>query len=320
MKKSIFIFTSSFLSATVLEYFFKKNNFLVNGICFQKSFLNKKNNIKQRLKNYLGQLNFNMKDNFYYIDPYSEEKKKILKYKKKTQIFYWENKNEGKILDFLSINKVDFIIVAGFKYIHESIYSLSKEFSINIHPGILPQNKGSSPTQWSIYLGEKQTGITIHKLDRKIDSGKILIIKKFKISQKIDNYKLETEINKKIPRVLDNFFFSKFERKSNKKSPVITRKNFNRHKSLLDLSNNYDSIHRNLRAMKPITGLRFLYKGKMICVWQIIKVSKNTSNKSGMIRGIDSNGNLLVACKDYNCKITNVLSFGEILPFSDLRF
>lgn len=154
---------------------------------------------------------------------------------------------------------------------------------INIHPGILPQNKGSSPTKWLIYLGEKQTGKTIHKLDRKIDSGKILIIKKFKISQKIDKYKLETEINKKIPRVLDNFFSSKFERKSNEKSPVITRKNFNRHKSLLDLSNNYDSIHRNLMAMKPITGLRFLYKGKMICVWQILKVSKNMSNNSGMI-------------------------------------
>ena len=319
MKKGIFIFTSSFLSATVLDYFFKKNNFWVRGICFQKSFLKKKNNFKQILKNYLGQLNFNLKDNFYYVDPYSEEKKKILKYKKKTQIFYWENENNGKIQDFLSINKVDFIIVAGFKYIHESIYSLSKEFSINIHPGILPQNKGSSPTQWSIYLGEKQTGITIHKLDRKIDSGKILIIKKFKISQKIDNYKLETEINKKIPRVLDKFFFRKFERKSNR-TPVKTRKNFNRHKSLLDLSDNYDSICRNLRAMKPITGIRFLYKGKMICVWQILKVSKNTSNKSGMIRGVDSNGNLLVACKDYNCKITKVLSFGEILPFSDLRF
>jgi hypothetical protein len=36
--------------------------------------------------------------------------------------------------------------------------------------------------------------------------------------------------------------------------------------------------------------------------------------------GIDSNGNLLVACKDYNLKITKVLSFGEILPFSDLGF
>jgi len=35
--------------------------------------------------------------------------------------------------------------------------------------------------------------------------------------------------------------------------------------------------------MKPITGLRFLYKGKMICVWQILKVSKNMSNYSGMI-------------------------------------
>lgn len=90
---------------------------------------------------------------------------------------------------------------------------------INIHPGILPQNKGSSLTKWLIYLGEKQTGKTIHKLDRKIDSGKILIIKKFKISQKIDKYKLESELIKKFLEYLIIFFLASLNESLMKNHP-----------------------------------------------------------------------------------------------------
>ena len=96
-------------------------------------------------------------------------------------------------------------------------------------------------------------------------------------------------------------------------------KNFNKNKSFLNLSEKFRSIESNLRAMQPITGLKYLYKGKLICVWEILKINKNINEKAGTIKGLDHEGNLLVTCKDYYCKITKVLSFGKILTFSNLK-
>ena len=120
MKKNIFIFTSSFLSLTVLEYFLNNKLFSLEGVCLQRDFLKTKNNFKQRLKNYLGRINFNFKDNFYNFDPYAYEKKKILKYKKILRTFYWEKNEKEALRNFLTINNIDIILVAGFKYINES--------------------------------------------------------------------------------------------------------------------------------------------------------------------------------------------------------
>jgi UDP-4-amino-4-deoxy-L-arabinose formyltransferase/UDP-glucuronic acid dehydrogenase (UDP-4-keto-hexauronic acid decarboxylating) len=47
--------------------------------------------------------------------------------------------------------------------------------AVNIHPSLLPQYKGPSPTNWAIIEGEKETGVTIHRLTAVVDSGDILM-------------------------------------------------------------------------------------------------------------------------------------------------
>lgn len=52
---------------------------------------------------------------------------------------------------------------------------------LNIHPSILPNYRGRYSLVHAIFNGEKYTGLTIHWIGKKIDSGKIIIQKKFKI-------------------------------------------------------------------------------------------------------------------------------------------
>jgi methionyl-tRNA formyltransferase len=51
----------------------------------------------------------------------------------------------------------------------------------NFHPGILPENAGSGNFSWSIMKGDKKAGITLHKIDEKVDHGDILAIRDFDI-------------------------------------------------------------------------------------------------------------------------------------------
>ncbi|MBI2012761.1 methionyl-tRNA formyltransferase, partial [Candidatus Curtissbacteria bacterium] len=74
------------------------------------------------------------------------------------------------------------ILVAYGKIIPKDILAIPKYGFINIHPSILPKYRGPSPIQSAILAGEKQTGVTIIKLDEEIDHGPILAQKKINIT------------------------------------------------------------------------------------------------------------------------------------------
>ena len=45
---------------------------------------------------------------------------------------------------------------------------------VNFHPGLLPEYSGSNVHQWAILNGEKSTGVSIHVMNEKVDSGAVL--------------------------------------------------------------------------------------------------------------------------------------------------
>ncbi|MDA9678460.1 phosphoribosylglycinamide formyltransferase [Candidatus Pelagibacter sp.] len=127
---------------------------------------------------------------------------KGLKYAKKfhikKKIINYENvKNaEKNILIELKKNNIKLICLAGFMKILTS--NLIKNFRgkiINIHPSLLPKYKGLNTHQRAMDKKEKYSGCTVHYVNSKLDSGKIILQKKVKI--------LKTDtINKLSKRVL----------------------------------------------------------------------------------------------------------------------
>jgi len=69
----------------------------------------------------------------------------------------------------------------GNGYIAKSVFSIPKYGMINIHTEILPDFQGAQSIVWPIYEKRKETGFTIHQIDSKIDTGKILFQEKYPI-------------------------------------------------------------------------------------------------------------------------------------------
>jgi phosphoribosylglycinamide formyltransferase-1 len=91
---------------------------------------------------------------------------------------------EKKTLNLLKKNKIQFICLAGFMKV------LSRDFIkkfngkvINIHPSLLPKYKGLNTHSRAIKNKEKFSGCTVHYVTEKLDSGKIIIQKKIKITK-----------------------------------------------------------------------------------------------------------------------------------------
>ena len=117
-------------------------------------------------------------------------KKKIFNFKKFSDA-------EKNILLLLKKEQIKFICLAGFMKI------LSKDFIkkfegkiINIHPSLLPKYKGINTHIRAIKNKDKFAGCTVHYVTEKLDSGKIIIQKKIKISNKDNSATLEKKILK----------------------------------------------------------------------------------------------------------------------------
>ena len=92
---------------------------------------------------------------------------------------------EAKILNLLSKENIKFICLAGFMKILSK--NFIKKFNgkiINIHPSLLPKYKGLNTHIKAIQNKDKVTGCTVHFVTAKLDSGKIILQKEVKISQK----------------------------------------------------------------------------------------------------------------------------------------
>jgi formyltetrahydrofolate-dependent phosphoribosylglycinamide formyltransferase len=127
----------------------------------------------------------------------------------------YKNKNdaENKILINLTNCKVNFICLAGFmKILSKKIINNYKNKILNIHPSLLPKYKGLNTHKRVLKNKEKFTGCTVHLVNRKLDSGKIILQKKIKVLKK-DN---ERSLSKKVlkienliyPEAIKKFIFS----------------------------------------------------------------------------------------------------------------
>ncbi len=104
-------------------------------------------------------------------------KKRVINFRN-TKIF------DNKLITILRKNQIEMICLAGFMKILSKYFL--KKFSgkiINIHPSLLPKYKGLNTHKRALINKEKYSGCTVHFVNSKLDSGKIILQKRVKISK-----------------------------------------------------------------------------------------------------------------------------------------
>ena len=90
--------------------------------------------------------------------------------------------HEIKLLNEIKRNKISIICLAGYmKILSSSFIKSFKGKIINIHPSLLPKYKGLNTHQRAIENNDKFCGCTVHFVNSKLDSGKVILQKKVKI-------------------------------------------------------------------------------------------------------------------------------------------
>ena len=108
-------------------------------------------------------------------------------YKIKKKVFKFKNHvlAEKKILNELKKNKIGLICLAGFmKVLSSNFIKNYKGKILNIHPSLLPKYKGLNTHEKAIKNNDKYSGCTVHYVNAKLDSGKIINQKKVIINKR----------------------------------------------------------------------------------------------------------------------------------------
>ncbi|MBD1162797.1 phosphoribosylglycinamide formyltransferase [Pelagibacterales bacterium SAG-MED12] len=137
------------------------------------------------------------------------------RYRIKKKVYDFSNlkKSESSILKQLKINKVTLICLAGFmKILSPNFIKKFKGIILNIHPSLLPKYKGLNTHERVLQNRERYSGCTVHYVNSRLDSGKIILQAKVKILKKETPSTLKKKILKQehllYRKAISKIFFS----------------------------------------------------------------------------------------------------------------
>ena len=133
--------------------------------------------------------------------------------KNKVFSFIDKKKAENKVLKELKKEKVELICLAGFmKILSKNFIQKFKGKILNIHPSLLPKYKGLNTHLRAIKNKDEYSGCTVHLVNSKLDSGRIILQKKIKIKKKDTPKSLNKRILKEehilYPKAIKKIFYN----------------------------------------------------------------------------------------------------------------
>lgn len=227
------------------------------------------------------------------IVPKENRLKSIEKVCKKQGINYYQIKDSFEELKKIIFStKIDLLIVASFpQLIPENIIKYPAFGSINVHPSILPKFRGSHPINWALIKDETVTGVTIHFLDKGMDTGDIIT----QISTPITNFDTVNTIKDKLFTLAADLLVDSVKKiiKLNGKVERIKQNHQNRSfapkrkpkDGIIDWSKDSREIFNLIRASKyPYSSYSYSSDGEKV-EFQKSFLTKKTGKVLGKING-----------------------------------
>ena len=175
-----------------------------------------------------------------------------------------ENKEEYKYLKDLEIDIA--IVVAYGQVIPKEFLSLAKKGFINVHASLLPKWRGAAPIQRSIMNLEKETGISIMKIQEKLDTGPVCNSYKINImagdNSEIISEKLSSLASEKILDNIDGILEDKVDFKEQNHNEATYAAKIEKKEGQINWDDTAENIIGKINGLYPSPGAFFVHNGE----------------------------------------------------------
>ncbi len=219
-----------------------------------------------------------------------------------------KNNNQEEI--FLSKLQPDLVVVVSYgQIIPENFLKIPKYGFLNVHASLLPKWRGAAPIQRSIMNLDKETGISIMKINKNLDEGPVCKQYSLQISEKINSEELSEKLSllasEKILEVLDNIYDGNINFKNQDHSKATYAKKIKKSEGKIDWEEKADNIIGKINGLYPYPGAFFSFNGER---YKILKAEKSfSSGKPGNIITEDFE----ICCGEDSIKVLSIQREGK---------
>lgn len=221
-----------------------------------------------------------------------------------------ENLNNNEEYNFINSLSADIAVVVAYgKLIPKNILKTTKLGFVNIHASLLPKWRGAAPIQRAIMNGDKKTGVSIMKIEEKLDSGPIMALREIELVSSATY----GEIEKKLSKVGANLLIETLIKIENGSSIFVEQvhskatyaKKINKKETKISWNSSADKVVAQIHGLNPNPGAWFEFEKERIKVWKAKKLLAN--GRPGLVL----EENLTVACQSDSIQILEIQREGK---------
>ena len=221
-----------------------------------------------------------------------------------------ENLNNNEEYNLLKNLSADIAVVVAYgKLIPKNILKTTKLGFINIHASLLPKWRGAAPIQRAIMNGDKKTGVSIMKIEEKLDCGPIIVSREIEL----DTSATYGETEKKLSEIGANLLIESLKKIESGNSKFVEQvhseatyaKKINKKEAKINWNSNADKVIAQIHGLNPNPGAWFEFEKERIKVWKAKKLLAN--GRPGTVL----EENLTVACKSDSIQILEIQREGK---------
>ena len=217
-------------------------------------------------------------------------------------VYQPEKVREPGFVEKLRELKHDLIVVAAFgQIIPESVLNMPKFGCINIHASLLPKYRGAAPIQYAVIDGEKESGVTIMKMGKGLDTGDMIARTEVPLAKDETGGSLFEKLSSAGARLLvetlpDIFAGTAVYEKQPEESPTPYAAMITKKMGLIDFSKSAEELERLVRGLNPWPSAYTFLNGKNLKIWKAeADMTQAEKNIPGTVVRADEEG-ICVAC------------------------
>jgi methionyl-tRNA formyltransferase len=143
---------------------------------------------------------------------------------------------------------------------------------INIHPSLLPRWRGAAPLQRTIMAGDKETGIVIMQMDAGLDTGDMLLVEKYPVSDGTTTGQLHDALSQKagplLIRALEGLGNQSITAQKQPLEGVTYAKKIEKSEAHIDWNQPAQQIRQQILGLNPAPGAFFRYGDEAIKIFE----------------------------------------------------
>ncbi len=204
----------------------------------------------------------------------------------------------------------DLIVVVSYgQIIPKNLLNIPKNGFLNVHASLLPKWRGAAPIQRSIMNLDRETGISIMRINENLDEGPVCKQYSLKISENINSEEMSEKLSllaaEKILDIMDNIYEGNLKFTDQDHSKATYAKKIKKSEGKINWGENVDKIIGKINGLYPYPGAFFLFNGER---YKILKAEKSyTKGKVGKVIGEDFE----ICCGDGSIKVLTIQREGK---------